>query len=241
MSCSDRHDLISAYLDGELRPAERETLEQHLASCAPCRARAASLRSLKHAVARLEGRARPPEAVLARVDALRFQLKPSRAHVVRRAVLGSAAAAAIVLAFAAGRAWFHEGGQLTLVDELIADHLKYVPEAMPAEVASDQPEEVRRFFAGKVPFDPVVPAIDGASLIGGRLCRLRGYYEQLLFYERAGRKLSLYVSNRPDTLTDCDGQKGYHVCGDRRRGLSLMLVGDAPRDELQALLGSARL
>jgi anti-sigma factor RsiW len=241
MSCSDLHEVISAYADGEATPEERAALEQHMTSCASCRDRAASVRGLKHGISRLEARARPPEAVLVRVERLRFGHERPRPRVLRSTLWGGAALAGILLAFTAGRAWFGGNDAVSLTEELIADHLKYVPEAIPAEVSSSEPDDVRRFFEGKVPFEPVVPSLDGASLIGGRLCRIRGYYEQLLFYEREGRKLSLYVSNRPDTAPGCEGRGGYHVCGHRRDGLSLMLVGDAPKGELRTLLDGARL
>jgi anti-sigma factor RsiW len=241
MSCSERYDVISAYLDGEATPAELEELVRHLDSCDSCRARVASLRAFKHGVSRLEGRARPPEAVFARVDALRFRSEPRMSRARVKAIWISAALLVVGLAFAAGRSWLETDYAGSLADELIADHMKYVPEAMPAEVASGEAEDVQRFFEGKVAFQPVVPSLEGASLLGGRLCRIRGYHEQLLFYERDGRKLSLYVSNRPGTRAECRGNHGYRVCGRRHGQLSLMLVGDAPDNELRALLDDARL
>jgi anti-sigma factor RsiW len=73
---------LNAWVDGELRPDERATLEQHLANCPTCRAEAALLRLVAQAVraaayaepaadmhqrllARLRAEADPhPEAVL---------------------------------------------------------------------------------------------------------------------------------------------------------------------------------
>jgi len=241
MSCPDHREVISAYVDGETTPAERQELEQHLDSCDVCRVHVASLRALKHGMSKLEARVRPPEAVLARVEALRFRLKPPLPGAVRRGLSVVAATLGLVLAFTLGRAWFQKDDVRSLADELIADHMKYVPEAMPAEVASNTPDDVQRFFEGKVPFEPVVPSLEGANLLGGRLCRIRGYYEQLLFYELGGRKLSLYISNRPGTPAGCRGNHGYRVCGHRRGALSLMLVGDAAEGELKKLLDDARL
>lgn len=241
MTCRELHDLISAYVDGEASSAERARVETHVASCGSCGERLASYRALRHAVARLEGSERPPEAVLARVEALRFRLKTPRGGFLRVAAWTGAVAASLVVAFLAGRAWFGGSEPESLAEELIADHMKYVPEAMAAQVTSSEPEHVRRFFEGKVPFEPVVPSLEGASLIGGRLCRIRGYYEQLLFYERGGRKVSLYVSDRPGTGLECDASSGYRVCTQRRDGVSLMIVGDASEPELRSLLASARL
>lgn len=239
MSCVKYIELISATLDGEATDAERAELQEHVAACSECQERLDGQRVLKHAVARLSGRASPPEAVHARIEALRFRL-PRRRRWLRRVGYASLVAAGLAMALLVGRG-LPDGKQASLPDELIADHLKYVPEDMPAEVASQDPLEVRRFFQGKVGFDPVVPALDGSRLIGGRLCRIEGKTVQLLFYERGGQKLSLYVSEGSAGVVGCHGRGGPRVCGHRSENLSLMLVGDAPETELRALLSSAAM
>ncbi|MEA2576052.1 MAG: hypothetical protein QOH93_3350, partial [Chloroflexia bacterium] len=37
MNCGEVRPLISAYLDGEVTPEERRSVERHLASCEECR------------------------------------------------------------------------------------------------------------------------------------------------------------------------------------------------------------
>jgi anti-sigma factor RsiW len=230
-------DALSAYLDGEAGPDKRAEVERHLASCAACVERMESLRSLKHAVARLEERAAPPGAVHARIEDLRF--RPRRRS--RRLLTGLAAAvaSAVLAALVLVLAWLRPDTHPPLYDELIADHVRYAPEAMPAEVASQDPFEVRRLFAGQIPFEPVVPAMAGARLLGGRVCKIDGRKTQLLFYALGDRALSLYVSDRPLADRDCHSARGHRVCGHRRGRLSLMLVGDAPEGELSALLDNA--
>ncbi|MFN2375787.1 MAG: anti-sigma factor [Candidatus Binatia bacterium] len=241
MTCQQRHESVSAYVDGELSQPERQDMESHLRSCPACRERAAGLRALKHRVTRLEAVSRPPEAILARLSALQFESAPAKRRVVRTWIRPIAAAAGLLLLVAAGRTWMAAAPSVSLVDEFIADHHKYAALVMPAQVASGLPDEVRVFFDGKVPFEPVVPTLAGARLIGGRLCRLRGHLEQLLFYERQGRRLSLYVSNRPEPSSGCEGREGTQACGLRRGDHSLLLVGDSPAAELQDLLATARL
>src|SRR5262245_2008498 len=79
MTCVEIGEHVSACVDGELPADLAATVEQHLSQCSACRARAASLRALKHAVARFPSREEPPGAVRARVEALRFSSRRARA------------------------------------------------------------------------------------------------------------------------------------------------------------------
>ena len=56
---------LSRYLDGELTPARRRTIERHLAACACCRRMQACLRKTI-AACRAEGRTRLPSDVRSR-------------------------------------------------------------------------------------------------------------------------------------------------------------------------------
>ena len=56
---------LSRYLDGDLTPARRRTVERHIKACACCGTMAARLRKTM-AVCRAEGKRRPPRDVLSR-------------------------------------------------------------------------------------------------------------------------------------------------------------------------------
>lgn len=45
MSCTEIRDALVSYLDGELEPAERELVREHLANCGTCTAEAEELRA----------------------------------------------------------------------------------------------------------------------------------------------------------------------------------------------------
>ena len=59
---------LSRYLDGDLTPARRWTIERHIKACACCGMMAARLRRTV-AVCRTERKRRPPRAVMARAAA----------------------------------------------------------------------------------------------------------------------------------------------------------------------------
>ena len=68
---------LSAYLDGELAPAERSRVDDHLAACGPCRVRLAELRAIASLVAALPS-AQPARSLVPRVAARWNWLRPAR-------------------------------------------------------------------------------------------------------------------------------------------------------------------
>jgi anti-sigma factor RsiW len=240
MSCGEWLERISASVDDALPEGERKSLEGHLAACPECRGRLLSMRAVKHAVARLPSRETPPGAVRARVESLPFARVRSR----RFRVFKWTAAALVLLGAAWAALSLHQRGErpsAELAQALVDDHLRSVPEAMPAEVTTSDPQQVVRFFAGRVPFPPVAPLLPGSKLIGGRLCKLDGKRVELLFYGSGGRTLSLYAFGGELGVRGCREARDHWVCGRRLGDLTLLLVGQASGVELRRLLDEATL
>lgn len=240
MSCIESLEWISASLDGALTEREREELERHLAGCAECRRRLLSMRAVKHAVARLPSRETPPGAVRARVESLPLERVRSRWFRVLR---GTAAALIVLSAGWAGWSFRHRAGGADpgLAEALVDDHLRSVPDAMPAELTTSDPQQVVRFFTGRVPFSPVAPRLPGSQLMGGRLCTLKGKRAELLFYGSGKRTLSLYAFGGDMDVGGCRQTRGHSVCDRRVGDMTLLLVGQASGDELRRLLDGASL
>lgn len=55
-----KNELLSAYLDDEVSPAEAQSLENHLATCESCRVRLAGMRRTIHRIGAVERPAPPP-------------------------------------------------------------------------------------------------------------------------------------------------------------------------------------
>jgi hypothetical protein len=103
-------ELLSAYLDGELSPAERAQVERHLATSEPDRVLLSELQSLRSDVAALPPAAISPDfadrvvqAALAEAekhnpDAAAVSLPPATTRSSRRWVIGAAVASAAALA-----------------------------------------------------------------------------------------------------------------------------------------------
>jgi anti-sigma factor RsiW len=229
-ACPERWETLTALADGELAPAERALAEEHLASCAACRAALQRLRALKAAVAQGEARAPLPPALEHRIE------RPPR----RRRRWPWATAAAALAAAALVVLW----PATPLVDLLAEDHLRYASARAPWQFELAAPDDAPARFAGRLPFAFRAPSLRGAALRGGRFCTLAGHPAAMLFYERAGRRPSLFAFDNErlgKSLGDaCDlSARGLSICVRREKGIAYALVSDLPDPEMRAVLEGA--
>lgn len=80
MSCQAFEEMLSAYVDGELFPKDKQTLEEHLSTCGSCQRALFELRSLKIALQSVPA-AEPPAELHARIMS---GLKPRKQGVFDR-------------------------------------------------------------------------------------------------------------------------------------------------------------
>jgi anti-sigma factor RsiW len=242
MNCEQINELLSPYVDEELPPRERSEIDAHLAGCTWCLEHVTSMRSLKHAIARLESRDEPPGAVRARVEALRFRSAGFWAAPYKGRLLAVAAGVGL-LAAAPFAIRSHQNPALPFGEELVSDYLHSLPEVRPAEVASNDPREVIRFFSGKTPFAPVVPTFPAAQLVGGRLCNVGGRRVELLFYTHgeSRQSVALFVCDHAVADTGCREYRGHPVCSRRFGNLTILAIGEVPGHILEQILRETTL
>jgi anti-sigma factor RsiW len=242
MNCEAVEKSLSPYVDDELLQSDRSQIDAHLAVCGSCREHATSARELKHAIARLESRDEIPVAVRARVSALRFGSRGLRAAAAPGQLL--ATVLGLCLVATASLIVRHQSSQeMPLGEELIADYLRSLPDVNPAEVASSDPSEVIRFFSGKTPFEPVVPTIPAAHLVGGRLCSVAGRRVELLFYTQGETRktVALFVCDGAIGNNGCNEYLGRALCSRRLGKLTVVATGEVPRQILEQLLRETTL
>lgn len=129
---------------------------------------------------------------------------------------------------------------------LIDDHVHSLPGV--TEIASSDPNVVQSWFRGKVDFAFNLPATRQSSLLGGRLCNLRGRRAALILYQHPDSRLSLFILDGSDIrlpedrLVPLDGKrclvdsvKGYNVVLWKERGLLHGLVSDIRSPDLLQL------
>ena len=262
LDCNSLGLLLSAYVDDELVGEDREAFVAHLAQCARCRAAVAQ----EQESMRLLGAAAPLHRAPPRLRAAVEQLVKD--HLSRRA--GSLRSrwrpllAAGLLLAATGTAWRlwprERPAPITGASEFAAlgvdTHLRHGRGQLPLEVRSEQPQEVARWFSGRVPFQLTLPDYPmGADerkpyqLMGGRLISFHGDYAAYVAYRMEERPISLLVTSASDVLpeggvTVASGSLTFHlesVAGLKvitwsDRGLTYALVSDLREDGAQSCL-----
>jgi len=271
--CEHTRAQMVFYLDDELQSDERHALEAHLRNCAACRERYDQERQFLESIrgarplhsappelrARLENalsdapspHTAPPE-LRQRVERSlwRFNLAANRPDRLRRL---TARAAMVVMALLLGLwAWseYHKLRPYPQPSDFalmaVDTHQRHLRGQLPLEIASAAPEQISKWFIGKVGFRVELPNYQELSgqeklydLEGGRLVGYRNDYAAYVAYRMQQRPISLLVTSeqtaRPSGGEEIvskgitfhyDSISGFKVITWADRGLTYALVSD---------------
>ena len=242
--------------DDKLAPVEAETKDAraHVELCASCQQFFAAEKNLstllrKH-VPREAATSTFREQVLSRIaEEQEKASRPARWSFLRRrsAILVLAVFLLVGLIFAG--LWLrsrHTQESEQLASILVDDHARY--QSATTEVTSSEPEVINAWFRDRVRFSVQPPRLPDTSLVGGRLCNLRGHPAALVVYRKPQSVISLFVldgrdielpkehlialEERPCFVT---AERGYNVVMWKQRGLLYALVSDIRGAELLQL------
>jgi mycothiol system anti-sigma-R factor len=251
VNCTETHNLLHGYLDGELDLVRNLEFEQHLQSCPAC---SQSLEQQQHlrttlsgaglymqAPARLRERlqkrlheAAPPDETAA--PAPRRRWRPERLLAVA-ASLALLALSGWALVQVASKS---SGGD-SLVKELVASHVRsQLLLAHVTDVESSNSHKVKPWFDGKVNFAPPVRdfADQGFPLKGGRLDYLDDQPVAALVYKRRDHVINLFIwkpADAADSPIRRKTQQGFHLVHWTSGGLTYWAVSDLNIEDLETL------
>jgi anti-sigma factor RsiW len=251
-------DKLNAFIDGELPPAERQRIEQHLTTCHACTLRVLATTQLKAATARAGQRFTPPPEALARLTAqLHSQSqsqsqpepkKTARVYSIRPTIIRPAAwaalAAAIVLAVSL-LTWrqFHQTN--TLAAELLDQHLATLSSAATPQVISTDRHTVKPGFQGRLPFSFNLPDATAlppdTTLKGADLTYLNGQPAALLLFTIHKHEVSIFLTQRSisPTLTALQSTRaGFTLHTATTPDLRIIAVSDVNPSDLDHLVAS---
>jgi anti-sigma factor RsiW len=239
-------DQLHAYVDGELPADQRGAVEAWLATHTDDAARVATWR-------------KQAELIHARYGAVAAEKPPERLSVARLACHRrnrwiAAAAAAILVAFAAGGfvGWKAHGvgspspSDLTrfTTDALEAYRLYTVEVRHPVEVPGDQRPHLIEWLSKRLGSPLRAPELDkvGLKLVGGRLLPGPTGATAFFMYEgSSGERFTLYCGHTTDQETALRYTTGEHNAAFYwvDRNLAYVLSGPAERDRLRDIAQAA--
>jgi anti-sigma factor RsiW len=244
MMCPER-ERLQAYFDAELDAAGVAQLEQHLATCADCRAELAALEAGRGALRAHFAAARAPQplraGILRALDAEEQQSRPARTRASWRTrpfwlgmlggVGGSAVAAALafLLLFTP---------QASLLDQLVDAHVHSLTPGHMIGVVSTDRHTVKPWFAGRADVSPVVVdfADQGYRLLGGRTDAIRRQRSAVVVYQHGAHFINVFSWRSPDGEPPADTtRRGYHLAFWKTGDLMYCAVSDTGWSELQGL------
>ncbi len=232
-------ELIHPYVDGELDLLTAREAERHLRSCADCRTLEKAVRALRETVASSQPAYRAPSHLRKNVRAaLRREAKTTRKIFSPWLVFATGAACALVIL---GAVLFQTSGVSrynTLVNEVVADHVRSLLATHLVDVASSDQHTVKPWFDGKVDFAPEVRDLsgDGFPLVGGRLDYLDGKTVVALVYQRNKHPINVFMmptTTARDTSPSAVIRRGYNVLSWTHNEMKYWAVSDLNETDLR--------
>ena len=206
MTCHDVQHQLSLFLDGMLDDTEYDAVQQHLDTCAPCRATLDASQRVEHRLRPTLRSEAVPDSLWPRIladvspAASTGSTKTQRRSATRWA-WSTVAAAVIVLALGVAllKPWLlPDTLEARVLSVPVQDLHTFVVSQRNLDVTSTVPEQVRHWFQEKVDFAPphLPEQVGKAHLVGGRLCHFLDRRVAAFMYSADEHYLSLYVMPR---------------------------------------------
>lgn len=247
---------VQAFFDHEIDAVSAAELERHVERCAECRELVRELEEIRAAIRRdLPHETASPELRDRIVRALDEAAPHATAHRSRgviepawrkrpfwlgalAGVVGSAVAA--TLAFVLVSASIAN----SLLDDLVAAHLKSLGSERLIEVESSDHHTVKPWFSGHADVSPIVAdfSADGYTLVGGRVDSIGRQRSAVVVYRHGAHVINVFAwaIERGNALAKDTTRRGYHVACWSAADLQYCAVSDTGWDELRGLVQRLR-
>jgi anti-sigma factor (TIGR02949 family) len=250
---------VQAWFDGELDALSAADVERHLERCAECRALREDLQRARELLRSAPVERAPPELrarVAHRLDAeSAAERRAERAAPGRKRVWwpsrrvppfwAGAATGLAAAACAAIASWFmvSAAAPATLLDGLVAAHVRSLMPAHLTDVVSTDRHTVKPWFAGHADVSPVVAdfAAQGYRLVGGRADYFDGRRAAVVVYEHGPHVINVFSwAGAGRHLPAHAIRNGYHIACWSLGNVQYCAVSDTGWTELQDLVSLLR-
>jgi anti-sigma factor RsiW len=244
MRCEEAHDLLSAFIDGELAGERKRAIAAHVTSCPTCGSLANDYRRIgKQLLSRYE---HAPVDLDEKIRSNLAREKPSGRSIQARnwrALMRQAAVLLIAVASSALVTWHLErtSAQFALLErDVLGAHARSLLQENPTQIASSDRHTVKPWFTGRVDFAPTVKDLsaNGFPLAGGRLDLVGDRRVAAVVYKRRQHIINVFMW--PADATEMSkprlvAPKGYNAITWNANGITFWAVSDLNAGELAEL------
>jgi anti-sigma factor RsiW len=240
IACHAIRPWLAAHLDREETAKPSELIQEHLAECVECRRLAENQRALSRALSGT-GLAEPSAELLGKVSAA-TRRDPRR---LRRALVGAAVACAVAVLVTVLVLRRTTPAEPRPLADIAVLYLRSVAAGQtPLDIVSADPAKLVEWFAGRLPFELLLPRLDSPELhlVGSRLVDVGGRLAAFIAYRRGDVDIGLAVAQQGDvppprsTTSETfrsirfhfETVDGYEVISWSDRGLSYSLASRLP-------------
>lgn len=246
-SCPGVDPLVTPYIDGELPPADAETVDKHAAVCPPCRSRIAAERAARDLLRtrQAELQAPAPADLRERCARLAARTDSPAGPALRRVPLSTRLAPfalAATLVLIVGGAFLYRMTQISthvMAAELTADHLKCAvmnSVAGTAQSAAVVESSMSSRFGWHAEL-PEHPEEAGLELVGARPCLYGEGTVAHIMYKHQGSTVSVFMLPRSHRAEEHLGLFGHQAAiwstGDR----TFVVIARKSQEELGRIAG----
>jgi anti-sigma factor RsiW len=245
MNCRDFSQIAAAHADGQLTPAERLDVEEHLAACPSCREESQRQTAIRQLVRDRIAVVPVPGDLHARVVGALPASLPPRRQLSRRTVLAGAIAAALVIGIWPLFRTANDGLFAVLQSDVRAADTEEISLAM----RTDDAAALRSYYLGNgVDFDNAVEDLGSAGLrlVGGTPSSIGGRTTTLTLYEKASDHVVCRRFRLGDVTIPDGGQQigrsrlftraGVHIAITRIGDVVCAMASNMPREQFVSAL-----
>ncbi len=246
--CPEVRSALHALADGQLTESEKSMVEAHLDGCTHCHQELDTIRLLGAELRAQLPVHKAPEFLRQRITAVPGSSNVAgRSNYRLRNMPGFAVAGWIVAALALMViVWQFQSRENFPASAFVKDHTNYLKNRELAQVNMSDPAALEKWFGERVDFHPVVPKMNDATLLGGRVCKVADERVVLAFWAHNDETFTIFT--RPDSealnldpmpeiavggrTMHQSSAEGYSLLLWRENGLLHVLVTDHPQHEL---------
>jgi anti-sigma factor RsiW len=238
--CEQDHEMLAAYLDGEVPSDRAAMLEEHLLTCPACAAEVANLLSVRRTMRAARTRFTPSADFRRKIQS---QVAPRRPgfRVFGSLSLAVAALAMLVLVIF----WMRQGTVRADAYREVADlHVGDLASSNPYDVISSDRHTVKPWFQGRIPFAFNLPEFAGTefTLLGGRLVYLHQQPAAQVVVGMGQHKISVLILQESGVFGSAfpvseraDTKSAFNIETWNSQGLRFFVIGDAEKAGIQRL------